>query len=96
MRLRISATDSTEIRYTLLRPEAIVTEDRGSFKSLAKNSTQAALTLPSMGGAVSGSLSASPISPVMAFFLSARMNLNRKRNAGYPVTSVVKPSAVKP
>jgi len=52
----------------LVWPEAMVTEDRGSFKSFAKNSMQASLARPSTGGLVRETFSASPNSPVMAFF----------------------------
>jgi hypothetical protein len=48
----------------------MVTEDRGTFKSFAKNSMQASLARPSMGAEVKESFSASPCSPVMAFFLA--------------------------
>src|SRR5579859_3356820 len=57
------------IRTTLRRlvaPLAMVTEERGTFKSFAKNSMQASLARPSTGGALSASLSASPSSPVTA------------------------------
>jgi hypothetical protein len=46
----------------------MVTEERGTFKSFAKNSMQAALALPSIGGAVRETLSAPPSMPVIAFF----------------------------
>jgi len=48
----------------------MVTELRGTFKSFAKNSTQAWFAFPSTGGAVSETFSASPTSPVMAFCLA--------------------------
>jgi hypothetical protein len=54
----------------LFSPELMVTEERGTFKKSAKNSMQASLARPSTGGAVKDSFSASPISPVMAFFLA--------------------------
>ena len=65
----------------LLWPDAMVTEDRGTFKSFAKNSMQASLARPSTGGAVSESFSASPSSPVMAVFLRARMDFDGKSDS---------------
>jgi len=56
----------------------MVTEERGTFKSFAKNSTQASLARPSMGGAVRETLSASPSSPVIAFFLARGRILTAK------------------
>jgi hypothetical protein len=53
----------------------MVTEDRGTFKSFAKNSMQASLARPSMGAEVIESLSAPPNSPVMAFFLALNRNV---------------------
>jgi hypothetical protein len=73
MRLRNSSAESLATRMTLfllLWPEAMVTEDRGTFKSLAKNSMHASFARPSMGGVVKETLRASPISPVMAFFFA--------------------------
>jgi len=64
--------------FRLVWPDAMVTEDRGTFKSLAKNSMQASFALPSTGGAVSASLSASPISPLMASFLARGWTLTAK------------------
>jgi hypothetical protein len=61
------------MRITLLRlvwPEAMVTEERGTFKSLARNSMQAWLARPSMGGELREILSALLTSPVIAFFLA--------------------------
>src|SRR5258708_29328822 len=58
------------IRTTFRRfvsPLAMVTEERGISKKLAKNSITAWLALPSTGGAVSASFTASPTVPVMAF-----------------------------
>jgi len=80
-RLRTSSADIPETRITLFRllwPDAMVTEERGTFKSLAKNSMQAALALPSTGGAVSATLRASPTSPVRAFFLERGWTLTAK------------------
>src|ERR1700674_409331 len=54
----------------LLAPDAMVTEERGTFKSFARKSVQASLARPPTGGAVNESLSASPTSPVIAFFLA--------------------------
>jgi len=45
-------------------------EDRGRFKSSARNAMQASLARPSMGGAMSEIFSASPNSPVIAFFFA--------------------------
>src|ERR1700687_4055626 len=73
MRLRNSSAERLATRMTLfllLWPEAMVTEDRGTFKSLAKNSMHASLARPSMGGEVRETLSATPTSPVMAFFFA--------------------------
>src|SRR3954468_21372462 len=56
--------------FRLVWPDAMVTEDRGTFKSFAKKSMQASLARPSTGGVVSESFSASPSSPVMAFVLA--------------------------
>src|SRR5271156_6738760 len=64
--------------FRLVWPAAIVTEERGSFKSFAKNSMQAWLALPSIGGAVRESFSASPTSPVMAFFFARGWTLTAK------------------
>jgi hypothetical protein len=50
-----SSTDSPTTRITflrLLRPDAMVMEERGSFKRFARNSMQASLARPSAGGAV--------------------------------------------
>src|SRR5438552_13143405 len=51
----------------LVSPLAMVTDERGILKISAKNSTTARLALPSTGGAVRASFSASPTAPVMAF-----------------------------
>src|SRR5882757_579573 len=72
-RLRTSSAEIPATRIALFRlfkPEAMVTEERGTFKRFAKNSIQAWLAFPSTGGAVRDSLSASPTSPVIAFFLA--------------------------
>ena len=72
-RLFSSADDSPATRMTFLRlfsPEVMVTEERETFKRSAKNSMQASLAPPSTGGAVKDSFSASPTSPVIAFFLA--------------------------
>src|SRR5690242_13454622 len=76
-----SSEDNPRTRMTLLRPvwpDAMVTEDRGTFKSFARNSMQASLARPSMGGVVSESFNASPTSPVMAFFLARGWTLTAK------------------
>ena len=56
----------------------MVTDERGTFKNSAKKAMQASLARPSMGGAVSASFSASPTSPVMAFFLARGCTLTWK------------------
>ena len=56
--------------FRLLWPAAIVTDERGTFKSFAKKSMQASFALPSTGGAVNETLSASPTLPFTAFFLA--------------------------
>jgi hypothetical protein len=48
----------------------MVTEDRGTFKSFAKNAMHASFARPSTGGVVMESFTASPTSPVMAFFFA--------------------------
>ena len=68
-------------RITLLRllcPAAIVTDERGTFKSSAKNATHASFARPSIGGAVSATFSASPTSPTMAFFFARGCTLTDK------------------
>src|SRR6266446_8356719 len=80
-RFLISSADSPATRITLFRllwPAAIVTDERGTFKSFAKKSMQASLALPSTGGAVSESLSASPTCPVIAFFFARGCTLTAK------------------
>src|SRR5712692_3897115 len=80
-RFLISSADSPATRITLFRlvwPAAIVTDERGTFKSFAKNSMQASLALPSTGGAVSATLRASPIWPVIAFFFARGWTLTAK------------------
>ena len=70
-RSRTYSTPTPMTRITLFRllsPDAILTEDRGTFKSFAKNSTHASFARPSTGGVVSESLIASPTSPVMPSF----------------------------
>jgi hypothetical protein len=72
IRLRTSSAERRAMQITFWRlvwPEAMVTEDRGCFKSFAKNSMQALLARPSTGGEIRDSFSASPSSPVIAFFL---------------------------
>jgi len=49
---------------------AIVTDERDTLKSFAKQSMQASLARPSTGGEVSETFNASPTSPVMASFLA--------------------------
>ena len=80
-RLCNSSADNPATRITFLRllsPDAMVTEERGTFKRFARNSTQAAFALPSTGGAVKDSLSAPPSSPVMAFFRARGWSLIAK------------------
>lgn len=48
----------------------MVTEERGTFKSFARNLTQASFALPSTGGAVREIFSAPSSLPVIAFFLA--------------------------
>src|SRR5689334_10841449 len=67
--------------FRLPAPDAMVMEDLGTFKSFAKNSMQASLARPSMGGVVRESLMASPSSPVMAFFLARGWTLTTKLTA---------------
>ena len=67
--------------FRLVSPDAMVTEERGTSKRFAKNSMQASLARPSTGGAVKASFSASPIVPVMAFFLARGCTLTAKANA---------------
>src|SRR5258708_28899924 len=81
MRSRTCWAVRPETRITLIRlvwPAAIVTEERGRFKSFAKNSMQASFALPSTGGAVRASFSASPTSPVMASFFARGWTLTAK------------------
>jgi hypothetical protein len=83
----ISATDIPATRITfrrLLSPDAMVTDERGTSKKFAKNSMQASFARPSIGGAVKDNLRASPISPVMAFFLAR----------GWTFTAKVTPAGV--
>src|SRR5207249_8011655 len=68
-----SSAANPATRMTFLRlvwPDAMVTEERGTFKRFARNSIQARLARPSDAGAVSDSLSASPSSPVKVFFFA--------------------------
>ena len=81
IRFRTSSADSPATRTTFLRllsPDAMVTEERGTFKRFAKNSMQDWLALLSTGGAVKESLSAPPISPVMTFFFARGWTLTAK------------------
>ena len=80
-RFRQSSAVKPSTRITFLGldwPDAMVTDERGTFKRFAKNSIQASLARPSMGGAVNVSFSASPSSPVMAFFLPRGWTLTVK------------------
>src|SRR5580704_4804619 len=82
--LRNSSAESLETRITFWRlvwPEAMVTEERGSFKRFAKNSMQASVARPSTGGEVRETFSVSPSSPVMAFFLERGWTLTAKDTA---------------
>src|ERR1700684_3694846 len=81
IRLRTSSAESPETRITFLRlvwPEAMLTEDRGTIKSFAKNSMHASFARPSMGGEVRESFKVSPSSPVIAFFLARGWTLTAK------------------
>ncbi len=81
IRRRISSAVTPATRITLFRlvsPDAMVTEERGTSKRFAKNSIQASFARPSTGGAVKASFSASPNSPVMAFFLARGWTLIAK------------------
>src|SRR5579864_320417 len=71
------------ILFRLVSPLAMVTDERGIANKSAKNSITAWLALPSTGGALSASLSASPTVPVMAFL----------RARGCPFTEKVTPLA---
>jgi hypothetical protein len=64
------APTTRTILFRLFWPEVIVMEDRGTFKSSARNATHASFARPSIGGAVREIFSASPTSPVMAFFFA--------------------------
>lgn len=78
---RTSSADRPVTRMTLLRlvwPEAIETAERCTANSLAKNSMQASLARPLMGGAVRATFKASPSSPVMEFFLARGRTLIAK------------------
>ena len=67
--------------WRLAWPEAMVTEDRGTIKSFAKNSMQAWLARPSTGGEVRESLSASAEFAGYGIFLGAGMDLDCKGDA---------------
>src|ERR1700690_915180 len=80
-RSRICSAVRPATRITLFRllwPAAIVTEERGTFKSSAKNSMQAWLALPSTGGAVRATFNAPPTSPVTPFFFARGCTLTAK------------------
>ena len=69
------------MRITLFRlvwPDAMVTEDRGTFKVFARNSTQASFARPSTGGVVRETFKALPISPVIAFCFARGCALTAK------------------
>jgi hypothetical protein len=73
IRFLTSSAESPDTRITfrwLLWPEAMVTEERGTFKSFAKKSMQASFALPSIGGEVRETFSAPSSSPVIVFFLA--------------------------
>src|SRR3954468_9094662 len=66
-----AVSPATRITFRrLVSPAAIVTDERATFKSLARNSMHDSLARPSIGGEVRDSLSASPSSPETAFFLA--------------------------
>src|SRR6266481_4907488 len=80
-RFLISSADSPATRITLFRlvwPAAIVTDERGTFKSFVKNSMQASLALLSTGGAVIASLKGLPTCPVIASFFARGWTLTAK------------------
>ena len=82
-RFRNSSAVSPATRITFLRlvwPDAMVTDERGTFKRFAQNSMHLSLARPSMGSAVNDSFSASPSSPVIAFFF-ARADFDGKDDA---------------
>jgi len=66
------------ILFRLFWPAAILIEDRGTFKTFAKNSIQASFARPSKAGAVSDTFSTSPTSPVMPFFFARGWTLTAK------------------
>jgi hypothetical protein len=73
IRFLTSSVANPDTRITFLRllwPEAMVTEERGTFKSFAKNVIQASFALPSIGGEVRETFSVPSSSPVIAFFLA--------------------------
>jgi len=59
----------------------MVTDERGTFKTLAKNLIQASFALPLTGGAVRQSLSASPSTPAIASFLARACTFTSKVTA---------------
>src|SRR5580692_3177744 len=62
----------------LVSPEAMVTEDRETSKRFVKNSMHAPFARPSIGGAVKANFSASPTSPIRAFFFARGCTLTTK------------------
>src|SRR5437868_4098620 len=75
----LAVTPATRTTLSRLRsPEAILTEERRTFKDLAKNSTHASLAAPFTGGAVMASLSAPPTSPVIEFVFARGCTLTGK------------------
>ena len=75
--------ESPDTRITFVRlvwPEAMVTEDRGTFKSFAKNSMQASLARPSIGGAVRRELQRVAEFAGDGVLLGAGMDLDRKKS----------------
>lgn len=90
IRFLTSSAESPDTRIIfrrLLWPEAMVTEERGTFKSFARNLTQASFALPSTGAEVKETLSAPPSSPVIVFFLAWGWTLTE--NATPPPDSVI-------
>ena len=74
----VRGNPTTRITFLrLLWPDAMVTEERGTFKSFAKNSMQAWLArLRRVGG--QRQFQRIPDSPVMAFFLARGWTLTAK------------------
>ena len=86
-RSRNSSADTPTIRITFLRlfwPDAMVTEERATFKRFARNSTQASLARPSTAGRQRQFQSVSDFTRD-CILPSARMDLDREGSAGRSV-----------